>query len=58
MATTIQLSRDTKCLLTQLKGHSRVTYDEIIRELTTHKEKIPRSLFGKHPDLPPWNKTR
>ena len=56
MPATIQLSNDTKRLLKQLKAQTGQTYDALIRDLIREHDQIPKSLFGKHPDLPAWKK--
>ena len=57
--TTVQLHDDTKRLLKQLKEELNApSYDKLINQLICKHEGIPESLFGKHPDLPSWNKRR
>lgn len=55
MSTTIQISDETKQLLSSLKDDSRKTYDEIIRELMNEQGLLPKSMFGTHRNLK-WNK--
>lgn len=55
MSTTIQISDETKQLLSSLKNKERRTYDEIIKELINSKQHTPKSMFGKHKGLR-WEK--
>lgn len=56
MATTVQVSDETKRLLNQLKKKKKKSYDKIIKELVLSQEEIPESLFGKHQDIF-WDKS-
>lgn len=56
MVTTVQVSDRTKRLLKQLQSRSSKSYDQIIQELVLEHEGVPRSLFGKHKNLPSWTK--
>jgi predicted CopG family antitoxin len=55
MATTIQISDETKQLLSSLKTEERKTYDEIIKALIKKQNLTPQSMFGTHKNLR-WNK--
>ena len=56
MATTIQISDNTKQLLERLKEEqSAPNYDQVIQQLIQQKINVPKSLFGSVKIK--WNKT-
>lgn len=57
MATTIQVSQETKQLLEELKKKDQTkTYDEVIQKLAQKQLRIPRSMFGATKKITPWKK--
>ncbi len=57
MATTIQVSDETKQLLEKIKEEDEaVSYDEIIKKLLGKHTKIPVSLFGCGKGMKQWAK--
>lgn len=55
MPTTIQVGEKTLRLLRRIKEKFKAkTYDEAINRLISKKTDIPRSMFGVHPDAPPF----
>ena len=56
MATTVQVSDDTKRLLNQAKDRSGKTYDQIIKELLLERKGIPSSMYGAFKGMSAWSK--
>ena len=54
MATTIQVSNETKMLLDRKKKATKKTYDKIVQELLKKDQDIT-ALYGKY-NLKEWNK--
>jgi len=53
--TTIEVERRTKQLLEDLKAELKAkSLDEAIHALLRRAKKIPRSMFGAHPDMSPF----
>ena len=57
MATTIQISDETKQLLSSFRVDGRKTYDDVIRALIKRERLVPESMFGTHKELR-WDEDR
>jgi len=52
MQTTIPLEKETVQVLEKLKSKYNVSsYDKLIREMLEKEMKVPKSLFGTHPNM-------
>ncbi len=57
MATTIQISDETKQLLEHLKTEEEApSYDQVIKILLEEHTKIPKSMFGVGKEMKSWSK--
>ncbi len=56
MTTSVQVSEKTIQLLDKLKRELGArSFDQVIRDLITDRNKIPRSMFGSNPRLRPFS---
>ncbi len=56
MTTSVQVSEKTIQLLDKLKRELGArSFDQVIRDLITDRNKIPRSMFGSNPKLRPFS---
>ncbi len=56
MTTSVQVSEKTIQLLDKLKKELGArSFDQVIRDLITDRNKIPRSMFGSNPKLRPFS---
>ncbi len=56
MATTIQISKQTKNILKELKEREHAhSYDVLIKEMAIKKLGVPKSRFGSTPKIAPFS---
>ena len=55
--TTIQVEKSTVTILNKVKKKYGVkSYDKAIKKMASKEVKIPKSMFGAHPELKPFRR--